>query len=362
VLITLCGTALLLQVTLNTTSTTRSSSSSQRYNGSTLPPGSYCTKNERGLSCGIDVTYCCLGSWNLSSGIPSDWKQRLVGTAADPNASAAAASATPTAAALPVDSTNSSSVDSSNSSSANSSQKSPTKDYVVALAVALPVLAVLFAAGIIAMLRWTRREVSRRTSSSTQDPAAAGFGSVTALLGACGPSSARTLSDPSGTGPLLQPSRAAAVRAQAPVGVRDSASSSHMQPLLDSAPSSASCALSPFAQPSWQEQLETQQHMEDKVCKAAAAAAAAAASVVGHGPMPSPFPAGSSGSHGQSLVSLWLLRGRTMPADLLARAVDQFLEAQQQLQHGGAESAAGAAGVFSSNSPEPPDPPLKRWE
>jgi hypothetical protein len=79
--------------------------------------------------------------------------------------------------------------------------------------------------------------------------------------------------------------------------------------------------------------------------------------------VPGPF-AGSSGSHGQSLVSLWLMRGRTMPADLLARAVDQF-HAAQQLQQGAGEAVdtaagVGAAGGSSRNSPEPPDPPLKR--
>ncbi|KAF6257343.1 hypothetical protein COO60DRAFT_1626853 [Scenedesmus sp. NREL 46B-D3] len=69
----------LLQVTINASSTTSSSSSSSGGFKGSLPPGTYCTWSEqnRALSCGIDVTYCCLGSYNLSSGIPPDWKQRL---------------------------------------------------------------------------------------------------------------------------------------------------------------------------------------------------------------------------------------------------------------------------------------------
>jgi hypothetical protein len=113
--------------------------------------------------------------------------------------------------------------------------------------------------------------------------------------------------------------------------------------------------LSPFEQSSWQERLESQQQLDPDACKAAAAA------VPGDGARLDPF-AGSSGSHARSLVSLWLMRGRTMPADLLARAVDQFNAAQQQQEGEGVTGAAGgaAAGKSSRNSPEPADPPLKR--
>lgn len=347
---------LLLQVTINTTSTAGGGSSSRRFNGSALPPGSYCNWNEqnRVLSCGIDVTYCCLGSYNLSSGIPRDWKQRLVvdQRAADPNSSAVAAgNATIPAAAV----VNSSSNASNSSVTESGRQNTNTKAYTVVLAVALPLLALLFATGIFGMLRWTRREVSRR-SSSVQGSAASGGGSVTGLLDTNSPSSLPASSGSSGKPALLQSGGMAAARLLAPAGQNgDASSSSNMQPLLDSAASGASCALSPFAQPSWQQQLETQQQVD-----AATATAAAAAAAAHNRAMAGPF-AGGSSSHGQSLVSLCLLRGCTMPADLLARAVDQFHEAQQLQGHDDtAGSAAAAAGGSSSWRPEPPDPPLKR--
>jgi hypothetical protein len=352
----------LLQVTINASSPAGSSGSGSRGFNSSLPPGSYCTWSEQNhaLSCGIDVTYCCLGSYNLG-GIPQDWKQRLVVDQRVPNATRNTTDAVVNQTAglvLPVNSN--SSGGGSNIGAADSIRPSPTKAYVVALSVALAVLAVLFAVAIVALLRWMRREVSRRTSSVQESAASGGDGGGIALLGFNNPqspaSSPPTSSDPSAV-LLLPSSKLATVPLLAPAGPGDrtSSSGSNMQSVLDRAASGAS-AFSPFAQPSWQEQLESQQQLDPEACKAAAAAAAAA--VATDGARLDPF-AGSSGSHAHSLVSLWLMRGRTMPADLLAHAVDQFHAAQQQAQVEGPADAA-AAGKMSSNSPEPPDPPLKR--
>jgi hypothetical protein len=266
-------------------------------------------------------------------------------------------------AGLVLPANNNSSGGGSSIGAADSIRPSPTKAYVVALSVALPVLAVLFAVAIVALLRWMRREVSRRTSSVQESAASGGDAGGIALLGFANPqspaSSPPTSSDPSAV-LLLPSSKLTTMPLSAPAGPGDrtSSSGSNMQSLLDRAASGAS-AFSPFAQPSWQEQLESQQQLDPEACKAAAAAAAAAVATDGAGL--DPF-AGSSGSHALSLVSLWLMRGRTMPADLLARAVDQFHAAQQQEQGEGSADGAGgaAAGTGSSNSPEPPDPPLKR--
>jgi hypothetical protein len=136
--------------------------------------------------------------------------------------------------------------------------------------------------------------------------------------------------------------------AAAAVALHEHSSHSDEQPLLESADADEP-AFSPFAQPALQQQLESQ-------LSNAAPAPAGGAWELG------PF-AGSSGSHARSLVSLWLMRGRTMPADLLARAVDQFHAAQQQEQgevERLADGPGGPAAGRRSNSPEPPDPPLKR--
>jgi hypothetical protein len=120
-----------------------------------LPPGSYCTWSEQthALSCGIDVTYCCLGSYNLG-GVPQDWQQRLVVDQRVPNTTRNTTAAVVNQTAGLVLPTNTSSSNGSNLiGAADSSRPSPTKAYVVALSVALPVLAVLFAVAIIALLR-----------------------------------------------------------------------------------------------------------------------------------------------------------------------------------------------------------------
>lgn len=272
--------------------------------------------------CGIDVTYCCLGSYNLSA-IPPDWKLRLrveQPPAADNSSTTAAAAAAGLTGAP----------DNSSSRQAGSPDA-----FVVALAVVLPVLTVVFVVALFTIRRALRasRQGHGRDGSRGATPAV---------------DSSRTAPNSADVAlPLPGHVEMAVASLAAAAAKRCGACRSDELPLLDITQLSDSFAVSPFAQPSWQQQLEAQQSNT-------ATAAEAGGSDLGQ-------LAGSSGSHPHPLVSLWLLRGRTMPADLLARAVDQFHEAQQLQGHDDtAGSAAAAAGGSSSWRPEPPDPPLKR--
>jgi hypothetical protein len=206
-----------------------------------------------------------------------------------------------------------------------------------ALAVVLPVLTVVFGAALFAICRAVRA-AKQQHSNASRPPAVDRTGGRWAAPLPCMNATAAPL-----CGDAAESRSPAAAAAVAVLG---HSIHSDEQPLLDSA--DADGAVSPFAQSALQQQLESQ-------LSNTAASPRAGAWELG------PF-AGSSGSHARSLVPLWLMRGRTMPADLLARAVDQFYAAQQQAQGGGSAAGAGgaAAGSRSSKSPEPPDPPLKR--
>jgi hypothetical protein len=300
--------------------------SNDSRHSSNLPPGSYCSVNQqqKRVSCGIDVTYCCLGSYNLGS-IPQDWKLRMGIQQRAADTSNATATAAAAAASRP----------GSNSSSQSGDD---SEAYVVALAVVLPVLAVVFGAALFAIRRAVRSAKSKHQQqpSGSQDHGRTADCCSTPL----NPLAAAALQ--------LQVADTSTPAAAAALAVHDPSSHSDEQPLLGSIQAHGSAVLSPFAQPSLQQQLESQ-------LNSAAAAPPAGAGELGH------LAGSGSGSHARSVVSLWLMRGRTMPADLLARAVNQFNAAQQQQEgEGVAGAAAGAVPKSSSNSPEPPDPPLKR--
>jgi hypothetical protein len=309
------------------------SSNNNSSHSSNLPPGNYCTDKQRITSCLIDVTYCCLGSYNLSS-ISPDWKMRFgiePPTAEDSGTTAAAAAA----AVLP-----------QRSGSSSNEEKASPDAYVIALAVVLPVLTVMLVVALLTVRHALRARWQGGCQQGSRGPNLAADASYTP----------RNPADAA----LLLPSRVGMPAASSPAGAAAAAAAersgsrrSDEQPLLKNTLSCDTCAVSPFAQQAWQQQLESQQSNTTTAASGAATAGAGDLAML----------AGGSGNRARPLVSLWLMRGRTMPADLLARAVDQFHAAQQRQEGddgGGRGGGGGASGGSSSNSPEPPDTPLKR--
>jgi hypothetical protein len=115
---------------------------------SAFPPGSYCQPSPGGgLVCGIDVLYCCLGSTPLNlNSVPHDWPSRLTGGNGPSNVSNPVGSPTPTPE--------------TNVTQPGASSSSGLASWALALAVALPVAALLVAVcgGLALFLRRRRRK------------------------------------------------------------------------------------------------------------------------------------------------------------------------------------------------------------